>query len=61
MQNDPTKQYINSAINAHLDYIEDKNYKMIAYLFLAENYFYDKNYTNSIRAYKKLMQLAWKD
>lgn len=28
---------------------------------LAESYFYDNNYENAIRGYKKLMQLAWKD
>ena len=28
---------------------------------LADNYYYDKNYTNAIKAYKKLMLLAWKE
>lgn len=48
-------------IENHTDYIENKNYKIEAYQNLAEQYFFEGKYLNSVRAYKKLMQLAWQD
>ena len=41
-------------------FITEKNFKIVAYSHLAEAYFYDANHRNSIRAYKKLLMLAWK-
>jgi len=48
-------------IGQHLEFIEEKNWKIVAYQCLAKSYFYEEKYETAIRAYKKLLQLAWKD
>lgn len=44
----------------HFEFIECKNFKSEAYLRLAENYYYSKDYNSAVKAFKRLMQLAWK-
>ena len=46
---------------SHLNFIENKNFKIESYLNLAENYSYEFKHEEAIRSYKKLMQLAWKE
>ena len=45
----------------HVEYIANRNYKLEAYLNLAESYFFHKDYVLATRAYNKLMQLSWQE